>query len=252
MTDDARNPYAPPTAPLERPPETGVDGSIDDAVAGRYDFTVGEVMDEAWGLVHGFKGSFWGAALVILIIVGVASFFARAVTTRLYGGPPPLLLNQLVSGALGVIFSPLTVGLRIVAVRRASGFPNSFGMAFVGLARIPLFIGGTLVITLITYLGFALLVLPGLYFAVAYGMTLSLLAFRNMPVWTAMETSRRAITHKWFRILGLYLLVALIILLSALPLGIGLIWTFPWGMLVSGVLYRRMFGAPVAAAESAP
>jgi hypothetical protein len=28
-------------------------------VAGRYDFTAGEVMSEAWDLVNGFKAPFW-------------------------------------------------------------------------------------------------------------------------------------------------------------------------------------------------
>ena len=58
-----------------------------------------------------------------------------------------------------------------------------------------------------------------------------------------METSRKSLTHKWFRIFGLYLVVGLIVAVSALPLGIPLIWTFPWALMVMGVLYRRIFGA---------
>jgi hypothetical protein len=36
--------------------------------------------------------------------------------------------------------------------------------------------------------------------------------------------------------------VGLLVGLSALPLGIGLIWTAPWGINVIGVVYRRTFG----------
>ena len=247
MTNDSRNPYAPPNAPLEKPVEIDTGGSIEDAVAGRYDFTIGEVMEEAWGLVHGFKGAFWGAAFVIYVFVIVASVAVNAVASRLYGAAVPVLLDQLINGVLGALLAPLTVGFLVIAVRRAAGFPNSFAMAFVGLGRIPVFIGAALLTTLLTYLGFALLVIPGIFLVIAYMMTLPLLAFRNMNVWTAMETSRRTVTHKWFRVFGLYLLVGLITGLSALPLGIPLIWTIPWATLVNGVLYRRMFGAPVAA-----
>ena len=247
MTNDSRNPYAPPAAPVERPAELGAGGSVEDAVAGRYDFAIGEVMDEAWGLVKGFKGVFWGAAFVIYVFFMVAAFAIGALAGFLYGAPPPLLLNQLVDSALGALLSPLTVGIMVIAIRRAAGLPSSFAMAFVGLANIPVFVGATLLITLLTYLGFALLLIPGIYLAVAYTMALPLLAFRKMTVWSAMEASRRAITHKWFRVFGLYLLVGLLTALSALPLGIPLIWTVPWAVLVSGVLYRRMFGAPVSA-----
>ena len=246
MTNDSRNPYAPPTAPLERPPQPGADGSIEDAIAGRYDFTIDEVMTEAWGLVKGFKGAFWSAAIVIYGVVFAGSFLLNTFIIRLHGEQPPTLVTQLVNGVLGVLLSPLTVGLRVIVVRRASGLPHSFLMTFVGLAKTPVVIGAALLVTLLTYAGLALLVLPGIYLGIAYGMTLTLLMFRDMPVWTAMETSRRAITHRWFRVFGLYLLVGLITGISALPLGIPLIWTLPWAMLVTAVLYRRIFGAPVA------
>jgi hypothetical protein len=247
VTDDARNPYAPPNAPLEKPVEIDAGGSIEDAIAGRYDFTIGEVMGEAWDLLHGFKGAFWGAALVVFILPIIASIVMNAVAARLYGAPLPFLLNQLVSGLLGALLTPLTVGLWVIAVRRAAGLPNSFAMAFVGLGRIPVLVGAGLLTVFLTYLGFALLVIPGIYLSLAYGMALPLLAFRNMPVWTALEASRRTITHKWFQIFGLYLIVGLIVVLSALPLGIPLIWTTPWALLVGGVLYRKMFGVPAPA-----
>ena len=86
------------------------------------------------------------------------------------------------------------------------------------------------------------------YLAVAYGMTIPLIAFNEIGAWRAMEISRRAVTHRWFRVFGLNLAVAFLVLLSALPFGIGLIWTMPWAMLVLGVLYRRMFGAPAPGA----
>ena len=141
MTNDARNPYAPPNAPLEKPVEIEAGGgSLEDAVAGRYDFTIGEVMEEAWGLVHGFKGVFWGAAFVIYVFVIGASLAVSAVASWLYGAALPVLLDQLANGLLGVLLAPLTVGLLVIAVRRAAGLPNSFGMVFVGLARIPVFV----------------------------------------------------------------------------------------------------------------
>ena len=59
-----------------------------------------------------------------------------------------------------------------------------------------------------------------------------------------METSRRAITHRWWSVLGLGLLVGLLMGVSALGLLIPLIWTFPWAMMTTAVLYKRIFYAP--------
>jgi hypothetical protein len=40
----------------------------------------------------------------------------------------------------------------------------------------------------------------------------------------------------------LLIAMGLVIFASAIPLGIGLIWTAPWSVNVFGVTYRRMFG----------
>jgi len=81
MPNDPLNPFEPPKAALEVALPVGTAGSLEDAVAGRYDFTIGEVMSEAWGLVKGFKASFWGAALLIYgVLIGA---------TLVWAGYPP-------------------------------------------------------------------------------------------------------------------------------------------------------------------
>jgi len=65
VTNDSRNPYAPPKAPVDVPAASGTSGSFEAAVAGEYELSIGEVMSEAWELVNGFKGTFWAVALVV-------------------------------------------------------------------------------------------------------------------------------------------------------------------------------------------
>src|ERR1044072_4306496 len=101
--------------------------------------------------------------------------------------------------------APFYVGLSAMAIRRASGLPVSFPMGFMYLNRASLMIGAALLTTLLTYAGFAL-ILPGIYLSVAYTMTMPLLAFNDLRPWAAMETSRKAITHKWFSVFFLLLL----------------------------------------------
>ncbi len=91
-------------------------------------------------------------------------------------------------------------------------------------------------------LGFLLLILPGIYLVVAYMLAIPLAAEKNLNSWKALEVSRKAITHKWFKTFGLFLMIWLILIISILPLGIGLIWTVPWAVNAIGILYREIFG----------
>jgi len=100
---------------------------------------------------------------------------------------------------------------------------------------------------LLIYLGMILLLIPGIYLAVAYMLAIPLIVERGLSPWQAMEASRKAITQHWFKVFGLFLLLGLIVSISAIPLGIGLIWTIPLFVMVMGVLYRTIFGVlPVA------
>jgi hypothetical protein len=246
VTDnDSRNPYAPPKAPVDKPARSGASGSFAAAISGEYEFTISEVMNEAWGLVDGFKGTFWAVAIVVgVVLFALQLVWGEVVSPWLLGPDPPELVVSFLSSLVESLMAPLFVGLTALAVRRASGLPVSFPIGFVYLNRASLMIGAALLTTLLTYAGLVLLILPGLYLSVAYTMTMPLLAFHDMRPWAAMETSRKAITHKWFSVFGLLLVSGAITAVSAMAFLIPLIWTIPWMVLVVGVLYRRMFGAP--------
>ena len=94
-------------------------------------------------------------------------------------------------------------------------------------------------------LGLVLLVLPGIYLAIAYGFAIPLALERGLSPWEAMETSRKAVTHRWFAFLGLSLVCALLLMLSVLTLGIAYIWVLPLCVLAYGIAYRNLFGLPV-------
>ena len=243
-TTDQMNPYQAPKAELDVVVPAVAGGSLQDALAGRYDFKIGEVMSEAWRLTKGFKASFWGAAVLIYLLALIPLMLVGALMgfTAGAGGKPNVLVQIVFNLVIATLMAPLTMGMFMMAVKRAAGMPVTFAVAFGYFKKAPVAILAGLLVTLLTYVGVALLVLPGIYLGLAYAMTIPLIADRELPVWQAMETSRKSLTHKWFRIFGLYLLVGLLVGLSALPLGIPLIWTFPWAILVIGVLYRRIFG----------
>ena len=87
-----------------------------------------------------------------------------------------------------------------------------------------------------------LLLLPAIYLNVAYTFVLPLVIDRGLPVWESMELSRRTVNHEWFRLFGLLLAAGVLILVSALLLGVGLVLTLPLCTAALMFAYEDLFG----------
>ena len=220
-------------------------GSLEGGMAGNYDFQTMELVKEAWALTKGAKGSIWGGMLIsyLIVIVLMLPFellIADPTDASNVGGYLALsFISQLVVQAISY---PLFAGLIMIGIRRAAEQPYSFKLVFAYFNKIvPLAITGILM-TIIVTIGFMMLLVPGIYLAVAYGLALPLVVEKDLGPWQALEASRKALSKKWFKVFGLYLVSGLICMVSAIPLGIGLIWTMPMFMILIGVLYRTIFG----------
>jgi hypothetical protein len=231
----AVNPYAAPSADVNAE-ASGDAGSVEAALAGNYDFTIEEVLKDAWRLNDGFKLTFWGAAIVL----GGGMLILAAIMGAVLGktGVPGRVISQIASQAIAFVIG---LGITMLAVRRAGGMSTSIGDAFAYFDRwLPAIIAGILV-GIFTTVGFILLIVPGIYLTVAYHMTLPLIADRKMGSWDAMETSRKALSKKWLKMFLTGLVTICLTGLSGIFI-IPLFWTIPWAILVTGVVYRRVFG----------
>jgi uncharacterized membrane protein len=242
MNETTSNPYEAPKADLNaQQVSSGASGSLDDAVAGRYRLEIGDVMREAWAKTRGMKAAFWGGAVLLYL----AYMVAAVIGGRILKDSP--VWGVLFSIVLGLTAPVLSLGLVTMGIRRAAGLRVSFETAFKSFNKaVPAMIAGLLT-TVLVYIGTFLLILPGIYLGISYCMVMPLIADRDISPWRAMETSRRAVTKRWFEFFGLMFLVGLVVFASLLPLGIGLIWSVPWAVNVIGVTYRCVFG--VAQAE---
>src|SRR5258708_19350977 len=109
-TEDA-NPFQAPKAELELPPAVVSQGSLEDAMAGRYDFDIGEVMSEAWELTKGFKASYWGAAILVYGALFVVTLIGGGIAAALSSSRPHPILNRLLNGLLPLPIPPLILAL---------------------------------------------------------------------------------------------------------------------------------------------
>ena len=240
------NPYAAPTSELQEPRRDDQVPTIEEALSRGYDFRIGELLGESWRLVKGTKGIIIGGALVFYGVMLVASLVlggAFGVLGLFSAGSAGAVIGELAFGILATALAyPFMAGVSMVGIRRAAGQPLSFNEIFSHFGRAaPVFVTA-LIMTVLFYVGTLLFIIPGLYLGVAYALAIPLVVERGLSPWQALEASRKAITQHWFKVFGLFLLLALIFMVSAIPLGIGLVWSMPLFVVAMGVLYRTIFG----------
>ncbi len=253
MSDTAApNPYAAPTSQLQDT-STGQALSIEDALSRGYDFNIGDLISEAWQRTKGTKGIIIGGFIVFYVVLLAASFVLGGIfgVIGLTGGEDFSAISIVAELVIGVFASalayPFMAGLNMVGIRRAADQPIAFNEIFSHFGRtVPLLITAVIMMALI-YLGMILLLIPGIYLSMAYVLAIPLVVERGLSPWQALEASRKAITQHWFKVFGLFLLLGLISMLSAIPLGIGLVWTIPLMIISMGILYRTIFGVLPAA-----
>ena len=75
---------------------------------------------------------------------------------------------------------------------------------------------------------FLLLMVTLLFIAVLWAFKTHFIIIYKMQAWPAMEMSRRLARHNLFQLIGFFIVMGFIILISAIPCGIGLLFTLPW------------------------
>ena len=215
----AENP-APAATPINNSGQVIVDPKAyaDDLIARAGQLDISGCLERSWELL---KANFWpivGATtgmLVIMILAGLVPVLGLFV---------------------GFLFTGIFLaGMYAFYLKKIRGQPAEFGDIFDGfkIAFVPLLLA-TLVTQLLTTAGLLLLILPGIYLAVAYNFAFMLIIDQRLEFWAAMEVSRRVITAQWWRMFGLLILGSIIALLGVVGLFIGILVTIPiyYGALV--------------------
>ena len=182
-----------------------------DLIARAAPLDISGCISRSWELL---KSDFWaivGVSFVVIVIMVVA-------------GAIPFLGYLVLLLLSGVFYG----GLYFYYLKKIRGQPAELGDAFSGFsAALGPLVLTTLLVTLLTMVGFVCLILPGIYLAVSYSFAYLLVIDRKMEFWAAMEVSRRVITAQWWRMLGLLILGSIIAVLGVLGLFIGLFITVP-------------------------
>ncbi|OUS12660.1 hypothetical protein A9Q89_05490 [Gammaproteobacteria bacterium 53_120_T64] len=215
---------------------------------GDYDFQITAVLSEAWEKTNGLKGSFWAAgAILVLVMLTFGALLGGGGALLAAGGNVSggMLSSVMLQVAIMAIMYPFMAGIIMLGIHRSVELPLSYTSVFGYFTYTLPLLGVAVLMSILITLGFLLLVIPGIYLSLAYMFAVPLVVEKNLGVWEAMETSRKAVTTHWFKLFFLFLFMGLILVISALPLGIGLIWAYPMMLAMTGVMYREIFGVEV-------
>ncbi len=219
-----------------------------------------ETMKLAWQKVKGSKSTFFAIFLCILAI--------KIITVVLGVGTHFTVVKILL---LTVEFF-LVAGATYIGVQRAMDSPIQFSMIKRVLNAGIFFrsIGFSILFYIILFLPFTLSYLPGLfvnspttnnviklfsallyltgfvafffaiYFLFRLSLTETLIIVKRASLWTSLKTSFKATKSNVWNLMALIFSGFIIIILSVIPLGIGLIWSFPYFAILMGEIYKKL------------
>ena len=221
-------------------------GSIEKAINGDYEFSIRAVIKEGWEKTSGAKWAihmafFW--YFLVLIALVILSQVTMVTVIKQLSDPNAALIYALLEQVLfNLVVMPITVGVFILGIKRSVDAPLESTSVFDYFGKMGKLFVTLILVYIMMIIGFILLVIPGIYLSIAYFMAMPLVVEKGLSPWQAMEVSRKAISKRWFSFFFLGMLLSLILVVSMIPLGIGMIWTLPLMLITYGVVYRNMFG----------
>ncbi|MGF1571040.1 MAG: hypothetical protein ACFCVD_23685 [Nodosilinea sp.] len=201
-----------------------------------YQVKIGDYFGRGWEIFKQNALQFVLFTLLLVVISALLSQLPSPIGARTSGDTPGLNL------AAGILSPILGAGYYFVAFQIARNRPQGFGDFFHGFRKFtPIFLT-SFVANILIAIGFVFLILPGIYLAVAYLFAQPFVIDKNLGFWSAMETSRKLITKRWFSFLGLILLLFLLNLAGAIALGVGLLVTIPYSSCIVAAAYEDIVG----------
>lgn len=222
----------------------------------------------AWSKVSGVKAAIWGVLLLVIVvkIIDIA-------TSHLLLSFSLTVLAVATSIIFSLVIFLLAMCRIYLGIRKANDFPVAFAMIkdvcklkiflrAVGIVLIyialfiipclfmflpdPLFQPSAPDATHVAKLAAAgcyitgvILFIVAYFYALRFFLSYGFVIVKNMGTIEAIKTSYALTKGNVWRILWFYFLSGCILMLSAIPLGIGLIWTLPYMSVAYGVLYQR-------------
>lgn len=224
-----------------------------------YDFNIIDIIKTGFKFTKGFKAIAWKLMIIYAIVAYSIYLICWLFLPSAELNSEQFQQNFKIIGFISIpILAPLMAGFDMTIINYLRGKDVSYKSIFnyyniiweLSLASLSVHFINTVVSFIVNAIGIylnlawfnKLALILSITIAVIYMFTLPLIADKRLKIWDAMELSRKAVFAHFFKIIILYLFLILIMTVSAIPLGIGLIWTLPMILIVFyALLYRIMF-----------
>ncbi len=255
----------------------GSTGKLQNNIAMPYQFTIESIISESWKRVKGVKATYWGATLLYVLIYA-ALIGLGYIATYLYVGSlnadlPAVQISTTITRLIAALITlPLPFGIYLLALYHSVNLPikvkqmlKTYRFYWKILVLLAIIYIGVIFITVVTscvviflliktspitptwlhYSAFLAGILGGFavaYFSFSLVYAPLLVIEKQLGIFQAIKTSFLAFNQHGLKIIVTMLCLLVILFISAIPLGIGLIWTLPMLYNSMGIFYRIQFG----------
>ena len=222
-------------------------------------FSIGQAISDGWRIVSKHLGYYIGAGVITVIIglfVGVipyaGSILNNLVVSPCFAASAIFITWRISKGYAWTDFGDMFKGFSYATPVLISTLIQSFVMGLIGLlcffSLIPQLVDlwqlsqgsgayqnqeeitellRSIFFNAKNILLFCLFMLAMLLLSVVWAFKIHFIVVYKMDAWPAMELSRRVTTPNLLRLVGLFIIIGLIVIVSALPCGIGLLFSLP-------------------------
>lgn len=218
-----------------------------------YQLPILDTIKQAWHKTAGAKRTIWAAiAMMFLVVIclGVAMGITKALAPS---------IAFIVKGFAQLVIYFMQMGLLYIGIKRAEETPIHYRMIFRAFNwTIALNIVLLYVIQLIIYLPVILLMILGtfipllgslfyfvaaillVYLSIRISLSMAFVLDQSTHPWEAIKLSFRATQSNALNLFAIFTLQFMIVLISIIPLFLGLIWTIPFGLICYGTIYKSL------------
>jgi uncharacterized membrane protein len=149
-----------------------------------------------------------------------------------------------------ILQGPLIAGFQIFCMKKLLNRRTDFADLFKGFNFFVPALVASLLITLFTFCGTLVCIIPGLVVAAMFNFTFLFIVDKRMDFWPAMQASHAVVKSDYFGFTMFLLLMVLVDILGALCCIVGLLVAFPVTVAAITVAYQEIVGFDPRTAET--
>ncbi len=190
-------------------------------------FIISETIKKGWNEAKSNLSLYIPVLLIFLVVIILFSFILKRLG----------VIGQII---MIIIESWLSIGIIIIALKRARDEEASISDLFKGHPYLLNYILSSLIYAIIVIVGIVLLIIPGAIWSLKYMFYPYLIIDKNLSATDALKESGNITKgYKW-DLLAFTLVTNIIILLGILALGIGFFVAYPTVLIAEAILYLKL------------